>query len=791
MGSQRAILILIGFTAVIAQVALMRELIVVFYGNEITLGLMLCTWLLWTAVGSSLMGRVGNGWAPRTLVAALEVAITVAFPVSIVAVRASRTVLGSLPGEILGPGPMFLTSLVALGFFCIVSGWLFAAGSRLYCEESGCSPAEATSSAYLLEAAGSGAGGLLAGVVLIRYLSAFDMAAMLAVLNLAAAMWLSRKAGRLLFRRVDHSRKAEHLRRRRADHKERWSAPRFALVVLGTLGLLFASRELENWSRAMLWRGFHVVAVRNSVYGNLVVAKTEDSTSLYENGLVLCDAPNPAAAEEAVQFALLEHPAPRSLLLIGGGVNGSLAQALQHPNLERLDYVELDPAILEIAGTWFPREWAPARSDPRVHVHAIDGRRFLKSSGDTFDVIIVNLPDPDTAQLNRFYTLEFFREARRGLNPGGILSLRVSASENYISPPAAEFLGCIYKTLREAFPEVTVIPGDTVHFCATDRPGVLTADPSVLLGRLRSRQLHTSYVSEYYLPFRMAPERVAQLESEIRPQPDTQVNRDFAPIAYYFDVALWSTRFHYTLKRAPFGAVAGGAVLLLLASAVFVRRRPARIAGLSVATMGFTLIGMEILLLLAFQAIYGYVYQQLAVVIAGFMGGLACGAWCGSKPKAYSVLRQAAKTVASQPRRPQETMVCATAGQWPTPQNSKTVSGTGLLAALQAGATLLPLLVYACLGWAPIPLLAVLCGLLGGFQFPVASRIFGPRPGSIGSLYGLDLAGSCAGALVFSAYLIPVYGFLRTSVLLALVNLGPALLAASASGPAKPLSERV
>lgn len=104
---------------------------------------------------------------------------------------------------------------------------------------------------------------------------------------------------------------------------------------------------------------------------------------------------------------------------------------------------------------------------------------------------------------------------------------------------------------------------------------------------------------------------------------------------------------------------------------------------------------------------------------------------------------------------------------------------------------MLPLLVYACLGWAPIPLLAVLCGLLGGFQFPVASRIFGPRPGSIGSLYGLDLAGSCAGALVFSAYLIPVYGFLRTSVLLALVNLGPALLAASASGPAKPLSERV
>jgi spermidine synthase len=765
-GRLRTVLILIGFTAVIAQIVLMRELIVVFYGNEITLGLMLCTWLLWTAIGSSVLGRMGKRVASRTLVAGLEGAIAVAFPVSIVAVRASRAALGSLPGEILGPGPMFLTSLLALSFFCVVSGWLFAAGSRLYAEESARSPAEATSSAYLLEAAGSAAGGLLAGVFLIRYLSAFDMAALLALLNLAAAAMLT-TAARPIRRAVTAT----------------------LLAVFAALVFPLAARQLEDWSRALLWRGFHVVAARNSVYGNLVVAKTEDSASLYENGLVLFDAPNPAAAEEAVHFALLEHPEPRSLLLIGGGVNGSLAQALQHPSLERLDYVELDPAIPEMAAAWFPREWAPARTDPRVHVHASDGRLYLKNAGATFDVIIVNLPDPDTAQLNRFYTLEFFREARRGLNPGGILSLRVTASENYISPAAAEFLRCIYKTLREAFPEVMAIPGDTVHFCATARPGILTADPSVLLARLRSRHLRTGYVSEFYLPFRMSPDRVAQLESAIRPQPNTPVNRDFAPIAYYFDVTLWSTRFHHfyrwlfqALGRMPFGAVAGGAALLLFAAALLARRLPAKeqrarvSAGFSVAAMGLTLIGLEILLLLAFQAVYGYVYHQLAIVIAGFMGGLACGAWCG--------LRRV---------RPHEMR---------------------LLAGLQAMAALCPLLVYACLAAAarlsqaaqlavvgPVlfPLLAVLCAVLGGFQFPVASRIFFDRPaaarrGSIGSLYGLDLAGSCAGAIVFSAYLIPVYGFLKTSLLLALVNLPPALLAAAsmreAGAPAKPPSAR-
>jgi spermidine synthase len=769
VGSQarlRTVLILIGFTALIAQIVLMRELIVVFYGNEITLGLMLSTWLFWTAIGSSVLGRVGNRVAPRTLVTALEGAIAVAFPVSIIAVRASRTVLGSLPGEILGPAPMFLTSLLALGFFCIVSGWLFAAGSRLYAEESARSPAEATSSAYLLEAVGSATGGLLAGVILIRYLSAFDMAALLAMLNLAAAAMLT--IGKRVTRRA-------------------------TLAVLATLFavLVFplAAPHLEDWSRTLLWRGVHVVAARNSVYGNLVVAETEDSASLYENGLVLFDAPDPAAAEEAVHFALLEHPQPKSLLLIGGGVNGSLAQALQHPSLERLDYVELDPAIPEMAATWFPREWEPARTDPRVHVHASDGRLFLKNAGATFDVIIVNLPDPDTAQLNRFYTLEFFREARHRLNPGGILSLRVTASENYISPPAAEFLRCLHKTLREVFSEVVAIPGDTVHFCATTRSGILTADPSVLLQRLRSRHLRTGYVSEFYLPFRMSPERVAQLDSAIRPLPDTPVNRDFAPIAYYFDVTLWSTRFHdiyprlfRVLGRVPFGAVARGAALLLFAAALLARRLPAKeqrarmSAGLCVIAMGLTMIGLEILLLLAFQSVYGYVYQQLAIVIAGFMGGLACGAWCGLRRTRPYELR--------------------------------------LLAGWQVMAALCPLLVYACLAAVArlsqpaqlalvahvlFPLLAVLCGVLGGFQFPVASRIFfdqpAPRRRSIGSLYGLDLAGSCAGAIVFSAYLIPMYGFLKTSLLLALVNLAPALLAAAAmreaGAPARPLSARV
>jgi len=803
----RSILALIGFTSVIAQIVLMRELIVVFYGNEISLGIMLAGWLLWTAIGSSVTGRVSARLRDsRKLMAGLETLIAAVFPLTIFAVRDSRPIFQTVPGETLGPAPMFLTSFTTLSLFCLVSGGLFAAGSRLCAEAARTSTASAGSSVYLLEAAGSGLGGILASLVLIRYLTSFEIAVGLALLNLLAAAWVGVRTPS--YRRV-----------------------LLALPLIAAPLIPRAARLLEAKSLALLWHGFSLVESRNSIYGNLALVATSESRSLFENGLRVLTVPDPSAAEESVHFALLEHAAPRALLLIGGGINGSLAQALQYSSLERLEYVELDPAVLGVAERHFAQSWTRVRSDPRVRIHPMDGRLFLKTSQAKFDVIIIDLPDPFTAQLNRFYSQEFFFEAAEKLNPGGVLSFQVTAAENYISPELADLLRCLEKTLRAVFPQVVAIPGETVHFLAANQPGSLTLDPSELMTRLRERGIRTQYVREYYLPFRMSPDRMQDLQLQIEPQPATPTNRDFAPIAYYFDVVLWSSKFHShwrdlleSLARLRFGAVAGGVGLGLLGLALVValherlrvarHRRNGELApggpqqdgdsahagtaqhgdvksplhrrratvGLCVAAMGFTLLGLEVLLMLGFQALYGYVYQQLAILVALFMVGMATGAW-------LSVAR------ASRPR-------CEFLG----------------LALLQLLAALSPLLLYALfvllegvrslpalhiISQTAFPALALIVGLMGGYQFPLASRIYFagseepqiPQGGTEiranssafnssrnpGMLYAVDLVGACLGAVALSAYLLPVYGFLRTAMLMAVVNLAPAGLAALAA----------
>ena len=752
-----AALALIGFTSIIAQIVLMRELIVVFSGNEISFGLILATWLFWTAVGSGFLGRLaprtGN---PRRLMAGLQGLMAVVLPASILAVRASKAVIPHTSGEILGPGPIFLTSLAILSIPCLVSGLLFAVGSQVYARETQGSNVEATSSVYLLEAAGSGAGGLLASLMLIRYFSALEIALVLSFLNFLAmaALTVRRPRGRIAA---------------------------YAAIIFSFVFLLFpfVNPRLERMSLAWLWKGFNLVATRNSIYGNLALVQTGSTSTLFENALVVFSVPDPAAAEEAVQFALLQHPSPKSLLLIGGGVNGSLVQALQHASLERVDYVELDPTILDLAQSHFPGEWALIRSDPRVRTHHMDGRLFLKTTPDKFDVIILNLPDPQTAQLNRFYTVEFFREVAARLPPTGIFSFQIRAAEDYISPELADFLRCLRKTLSEVFPEISYIPGGTAHFFATSHSGFLATGPQELVARLQARHLQTRYVREYYIPSRMMPDRMLDFDLQTRPRAATPVNRDFAPIAYYFDVLLWGKRFNpgyheafqfFANARLHRLAVVAGFLFFGLVSVVWWSRSQASrlrsTAGLCAAATGFTLIGLEILLLLAFQALFGYVYHQLAILIAAFMVGMALGSWRG--------MRRVPTEGQSRDRRRN---VLALA--WL--QTLVSISPVILYAAFSEFTAIDNPLGIFVVSQLVFPILALLCGLLGGYQFPAASRVFffdaDRGNGSPGTLYALDLVGACLGAIALSIYFIPVFGFLTTALFISGASLVPAGLA--------------
>jgi spermidine synthase len=303
---------------------------------------------------------------------------------------------------------------------------------------------------------------------------------------------------------------------------------------------------------------------------------------------------------------------------------------------------------------------------------------------------------------------------------------------------------------------------------------VLTDNPRVLISRLRERKLRTQYVREYFIPYRMMPDRMVQVREQLQPLASTPVNRDFEPIAYYFDIVLWSAQFKAGYSnwfrmaaRIQFADIMVATLIGLLLVAAIValmrdrERRARSAAAYCVAATGFTLIALQILLLLAFQFIYGYVYHQLTILIAMNMAGIATGSWLG--------IRRAGRT--DNPR-------------------FGTMAANQFLLALSAPALLFIVSLLANISgtattWLAaqfiFPALAALSGLFGGYQFPIASQIYlhdNSGRDKLGTLYAVDLMGGCVGALLVSTYLIPVFGFWRTAALSVAISLAPALLAA-------------
>jgi spermidine synthase len=543
-------------------------------------------------------------------------------------------------------------------------------------------------------------------------------------------------------------------------------------AVCASVPLLFlVAPRLETASRARLWTGFELVAVRDTVYGNLAVTRTGELRSLYANGSLLANAPDPAAAEEAMLPALLEHPAPARVLVLGGCANG-LSLLLEQPSVRSVDCVELDPGLIELARATLA---APFPDDGRLHLQMADGRQFLASSKERYDAILVNLPDPSTAQINRYYTVEFFRLAKAHLAQGGLIALQLRSSEETISPALAEFLRSIRRTLGEVFPRVAVIPGETLHLFASADAQALTEDAGVLVKRMHARGLQPQYVSEYILPYRMTAERMEGIHRTLAARGDTPVNHDLAPVAYAFSTLLWSTQFSprtaewfQAAAHLPFRMVLMaecGFVLVALVALWFVRNRRRTAAAASTASAGFTLMALEIVLLLGYESVYGTVYSGLAILIGVFMAGMAVGGWLG--------LRRGAGRAKS--------ALAAT-------QAALAVAAPVLVLAVWAmdrlGSGLFPAVATSVAAQIAFPALALGAGALGGFQFPVAAELFLPVDESrfgLGTLYALDLLGGCVGALLLAGFLIPVYGFVRTAALVAVVNAAAMVLAARAA----------
>jgi len=572
------------------------------------------------------------------------------------------------------------------------------------------------SSAYILEAAGSIAGGLILSILLFAFLTQLEASFCVSVLVTSVYLSTSVKG-------------------RRAG----WAIA----LSIAVAGLLAAPR-LDRWSLSLVFKGYELIEIIPSRYAELCVTKDRETVSVFSGGARLLSHPDREGAGERVHIPLLAHHAPAAVLMIGGGPGGGLDEALSHPGVERVDWIELDGRLAGAVERAAGHEW------DRDAARSLTGdARFMIRDAGPYDVIIVNVPEPVNLRWNRYFTVEFFESARKSLSEGGILTVRHGSSENFLSSRNAAVLRIIKETLGSAFRYVDMVPGGTVFFIASDSPVQAGDIPE----RLLERGLEGRLIVLDELPWRVSEERREYLTEALAGAPGG-LNTDEHPVLVPRELALhgWKSgnlavRSFEALLDLPSWSLPSVMIISVILIGILVRGgAPAKAA---VFLTGLSSMTVQLSVMLAYQSFSGVLYHTLVLLTAMFMAGAALGAYAGRWSRGKGVSRLTVCHV----------MMAVTAILVPV--------------WLQAGAGKGHLT-----GAAGFIFLSLAGGFLTGIYYRTVVETFWPEsedaPHAL--FYSWDMFGACAGGLLAGTLLLPLSGLSWTAATAASIHCVAALI---------------
>ena len=686
-------LIFLGVSHVITQISFIREFTSIFYGNEIVIGIILANWMLLSGIGSYIGKCIRRVKEKTTLLIIFQILIAV-MPLLLV------LIIRCLKGFIIPVGVMinityvFLISFLILLPYCFISGFLLVVICCMLSKES-----SEIGKVYLFDNIGDIIGGLLFSFLLIYIFNTFQSLYVPLLLNLSMAFVFS------------------------TAYNKDYLKFLVVLTFIFSFICIFVV-DIHTLSTNFMFRGQKVIFQKDSPFGNLVVTKMGNQLNFFENGIPLFTTDNIIENEETVHYVMSQHKNPKRVLLISGGISGTLTEILKY-NVE-VDYVELDPMIIDIG-----KRFTTTLNRENINVITTDGRLYVKTTKKNYDVVILDISDPTTAQLNRFYTLEFFEDLKTILNPDGVVSLSISSSENYMNVEIRKLNSAIYKTLNAVFKNIIIIPGDKNYFIASDTN--LSYDINSLLEK---KNIETVYVKNY-LSGKITEDRIASVNRSLNE--NVGLNRDFFPISYYYDLLYWSSHFRFNLNLL--------AILFIIAIVVLIHR--SNVVSFSIFTTGFTATSLEMVLIIAFQIIYGYIYSMVGMLVTMFFGGLAIGS---------SYMSMFAKNKEVKDLVKLEISVFIYALILPLILISLKNFETTFLLSLSSKIV--------------FPLLIIIIALLAGLEFPLASKLHSKDvPTTAGELYYSDFMGGCIGAMLTSTFLIPLLGIIYTCLIVGAVNI--------------------
>jgi len=165
--------------------------------------------------------------------------------------------------------------------------------------------------------------------------------------------------------------------------------------------------------------------------------------------------------EALVQPAMLTHPCPETVFIAGGGEGATLREVLSHNTVKRVVMIDVDEGVIAVCKRFLPDHSQGAFEDRRTELYHVDARDYLAKCGETFDIIIIDLPEPiEEGPAYLLYTQEFYQLVRERLTSNGIISVQAGSAS------LTELLNfsSVNNTLKSVFPIVCPYQADVPAF---------------------------------------------------------------------------------------------------------------------------------------------------------------------------------------------------------------------------------------------------------------------------------------------------------------------------------------
>jgi spermidine synthase len=234
-----------------------------------------------------------------------------------------------------------------------------------------------------------------------------------------------------------------------ADQLTRTRSLRLAcLVVLCGLGAGMAeARYITSTAEDNIYAD-EIIFARDTPYQHLVLTRFKDDLRLFLNSHLQFSSRDEYRYHEAlVHPGLAAVPAPRRVLILGGGDGLAAREILKYPQVETITLVDLDPEMTKLFSShpMLTKLNDNSLLSPRVKVINADAFPWVDSNTDSFDFIVIDFPDPANYSLGKLYTVAFYRAVARHLSAQGLLVVQ-STSPMF----ARDSFWCIAQTLKQA-----------------------------------------------------------------------------------------------------------------------------------------------------------------------------------------------------------------------------------------------------------------------------------------------------------------------------------------------------